>query len=131
MYAGLHNSSTESQKIQKKQLFVWNYFRYYKVDLKNKASWYQHDKLQRVCNSLTHHKGFQKHQCTKTPWGSGLEYIVGSPHRSPCVTEWGGPLDETGKTEALYHSRSDKDPLPAQMSWALIIGLNFTAFHWQ
>jgi hypothetical protein len=40
-------------------------------------------------------------------WGSGLEQILQIPLCVVEATEWGGPLDETGKTEVPWH---DKDP---------------------
>jgi hypothetical protein len=43
-----------------------------------------------------------------------IQVGIGPP--SPCVSEeaikWGGPSDETGKTEVPYHSRCDTIKIP-------------------
>jgi hypothetical protein len=56
---------------KEKKLFVFNYFKYFYVDTNTKPRGISTccvrsiGNPQRACNSLAHHKGFRKYQCTK------------------------------------------------------------------
>jgi hypothetical protein len=59
---------------------------------------------------------------------------IDSPHPLMCLkkaTEWGGPSDETGKTEVPLHSRCGMIKIPpfSKALSAEHIGLNFAALH--
>jgi hypothetical protein len=56
---------------------------------------------------------------------------IDPPHPLVCrkmATKWGGPSDETGKTEAPYHSKCGTITIPpCSKALSAEIGLNFAA----